>query len=179
MLVSKRAGVDPGSWNVAENGMLIEQQQILTTQNLAVLTTGIGIQKEITEISEELAQICFYWICKRLQANAASRHDNLIAIKNSAYCWRQMLFFLSMADVQTQNQFIKWCNTHLHQQRDAFITRFKPAVDGLKTAFHKQTPPPQIPPPQIPSTAGVQFLGWTNQHHWLMPETREQSTRYT
>ena len=173
-LVSKRAGVEPGNWNVAENGMLIEQQQILTTQNLAVLTMGIGIQNEITELSEELAQSCFYWICKRLQANAASRHDNLIAIKNSAYCWRQMLYFISMADVHAQDRFIKWCNTHLQQQHDAFITRFKPAIDGLNTAFHKHTPPPQIP-----NTAGAQFLGWTNQHHWLMPEKQERSSGFT
>ena len=34
-LVSERAGVGAGGWDVAVNGMLIEQQQILTTQNLA------------------------------------------------------------------------------------------------------------------------------------------------
>jgi len=39
-LCSSRASVPLGTWDPATNGMIIEQQQILTTQNLAALFSG-------------------------------------------------------------------------------------------------------------------------------------------
>ena len=42
-LCSARAGVPLGTWDPATNGMIIEQQQILTTQNLAALLTVPGL----------------------------------------------------------------------------------------------------------------------------------------
>jgi hypothetical protein len=42
-LCAARAGVDLGSWDPATNGMIIEQQQIITTQNLAALFVGLGL----------------------------------------------------------------------------------------------------------------------------------------
>ena len=41
-LCASRANVRLGGWDVVKNGRTIEQQQILTTQNLAVLFSPIG-----------------------------------------------------------------------------------------------------------------------------------------
>ena len=46
-LCAARAGVALGSWRPATNGMIIEQQQILTTQNLAVLFQAIRCPRQI------------------------------------------------------------------------------------------------------------------------------------
>ncbi len=163
-LVSERAGVRAGGWDAAVNGMLIEQQQILTTQNLAALTVGLGLRPELQPRADELARTCYRWACKRLQANATSFHDHLITLKNSAYAWRQMIFFLSLLGEDTQRAFVSWAEKELTTQPDAFEARFRPAVIGLATAVEKGASPPRVP-----SNAGALFLGWANKSHWLMP----------
>ncbi|WP_248731056.1 hypothetical protein [Pseudomonas sp. MWU13-2517] len=43
-LCAKRAGAKLGTWHPATNGMILEQQQILTTQNLALLFDELGLK---------------------------------------------------------------------------------------------------------------------------------------
>jgi hypothetical protein len=162
--VTERAGVRAGGWDVAVNGMLIEQQQILTTQNLAVLTAGLDLRSKLASRADDLARTCYRWICRRLQANATNYHDHLIALKNSAYAWRQMVFFLSLLSDDDQSSFIRWAGEQLGDQPAAFRARFAPAVVGLRAASEDG-----IAPPKGPGDAGAKFLGWTKERHWLMP----------
>ncbi len=165
-LVSERAGVRADGWDIAVNGMLIEQQQILTTQNLATLTVGLDLVSELAARAEDLARVCFRWVCKRLQANAKNYHDHLIALKNSAYAWRQMVFFLSLLSEGGQRSFVAWAHEHLEKQPAGFRSRFSPALAGLHTATHDG-----ISPPRTPSESGALFLGWTKERHWgLAPD---------
>ena len=85
-----------GTWDPATNGMIIEQQQILTTQNLAALLAGLGLTDAIRFRLGEMARYCFHWICERQQMKIDRWHARLIMVKNTAYAWRQMIFFLSL-----------------------------------------------------------------------------------
>ena len=77
--------------------MIIEQQQILTTQNLAVLYSGLLLNEPFEIHSMAMANQCFTWICRRLQMKSHSWHEELITLKNAAYAWRQMIFYLAVS----------------------------------------------------------------------------------
>jgi len=49
-------------WSVARNGKIIEQEQILTTHNLAVLFDALGLVRTLGPEAENLARRCFEWI---------------------------------------------------------------------------------------------------------------------
>jgi hypothetical protein len=169
-LICARAGVRPSSRDVAINGMLIEQQQILTTQNLAVLVNALGLRDSIAPSAGELAKKCFVWICRRLQANGTKTHDHLIAIKNSAYAWRQAIFFLSLTEIAEAEAFAGWAREHLDKQSRELQERLGPALTGLRWSLQNG-----VAPPRTPGENGTQFLGWANHRHWLLPKKAPQT----
>jgi hypothetical protein len=157
-------------WSVARNGAIIEQAQILTTHNVAQLVTGVGLLDEVRPVLPELARRCFASICRRQQLVIRDWRAEMQHVKNSAYAWRQMILYLSMADADEVPQFLDWAGDHLGQQREAFRDRFAPAMLGLevvasgrrfdRAGFDR-------------TTGGRRFLGWTLERHWLLPERRE------
>ncbi|HEX6731905.1 MAG TPA: hypothetical protein VF074_17955 [Pyrinomonadaceae bacterium] len=161
-LCSSRAGVELGTWNPAMNGMIIEQQQILTTQNLAALFRTLNLVDALRDELGELARSCFKWICKRHQMKIDKRHAYLIMLKNTAYAWRQMIFFLSLLSPVEIEEFLAWAEQHLDEQREDFRTRFRPALNGLKFAAAGGSL-------DRSNNREVQrFLGWSHKGHWLM-----------
>jgi hypothetical protein len=158
-LCKARAGVTSAGWDVAVNGMIIEQQQILTTQNLAVLLSGLELLPELRGHFADLARNCFTWICQRQQMNPPKWHALLIMLKNTAYAWRQMVFYLSLLEKNDVDQFLVWAGEHLAQQSEEFQTRFQPAVEGLRRAAAGQSPEGEN---------SHCFLGWTKERHWLL-----------
>jgi len=86
-MCASRAGVKLGGWAVAKNGKVIEQQQIITTQNLAVLYQQLELAELLQPELATMALRTFDWICNRLDLNQ-SWHAKLISLKNSAYAWR-------------------------------------------------------------------------------------------
>ncbi|MGC4004053.1 MAG: hypothetical protein QM811_13410 [Pirellulales bacterium] len=133
----QRAGVSLGTWLPATNGMIIEQQQILTTQNLAALFSGLSLDAELRPQFPRLAMECFEWLCSRLQFRTETWHARLIAVKNSAYAWRQMVFFCALASGEQQRSFLKWAEGRLAEQAPEFVQRFRPAVIGLSNAMRR------------------------------------------
>ncbi len=108
-----------------------------------------------------MAQSCFQWLCKRLQVNSDYRHAHLIKIKQSAYVWRQMLFYLSFISVERQVKFLIWAENHLAQQDNDFQQKFYPILQGLKLiqqgySFNDKALQEQ----QLHA-----FLGWTQDSH--------------
>ncbi len=159
-LCASRAGVSPGRWNVAANGMIIEQQQILTTQNLAVLIDGLDLREKLQGYLETLAQQCFKWICSRQQANSQTGHAQLIVLKNTAYAWRQMIFYLALVPNRHVHRFLAWADDYLSKQQADFQNRFRPALMGLQLAAGETS---------IDNKGTARpFLGWTNERHWLL-----------
>jgi hypothetical protein len=159
-ICASRAGVKLGMWVPATNGMVIEQQQILTTQNLAALVGGLGLHHALRDRLDEMARHCFMWICRRQQMNIHDWHGRLIMVKNTAYGWRQMIFFLALLPPQEVDDFLRWAKQHLEEQSEWFQRRFSRVLRGLALAVKDEQGAPDA----------QRFLGWTDGRHWLLAE---------
>lgn len=167
-LCAERAGVKRQGWDAAVNGMIIEQQQIVTTQNLAVLAVGaedggghdgIGLRGALSGQFDRMAKQCFIWICRRQQVKTQNWHARLIVLKNTAYAWRQMVFYLAMMPRAQAAGFLDWAGKHLEAQPEKFREKFRPAVKGLAVAAADG---------ELAGRPDArQFLGWSKQKHWL------------
>ena len=148
---------------VADNGTVVEQAQVLTTHNLAVLFDVLGLREALGPDLEPMARRCCTWICRRLRFRPDETwHARLIAVKNSAYAWRQMVFYLSLQPPRTQGAFLEWAEAELGRRRPELRERFRPALEGLRSALPGASPPPGASTPARP------FLGWTTGTPWLL-----------
>ena len=85
-------------------------------------------------------------------------------MKNAAYAWRQMIFYLSLLSVDELTQFCIWFSKHFGTRTSAFRARFAPVVQGFEgvvagKAFDEAG--------GLPS-GGRRFLGWSVGRHWLL-----------
>jgi hypothetical protein len=160
-LCSARAGVrDDGSW-VAANGTVIEQAQILTTHNLAVLTGPAGVGHAMTLDHPALASRCFdhaMVLTGRLRNNPRP----LRTVKDLAYTWRQLVFFLAMSDAAAQQAFVHDARERLANMPE-HIRRVAPALDGLEAIVAGDSFDAGGR-----AGSGRRLLGWTVGRHWLL-----------
>ncbi len=156
---AERAGVPVNTWRPATNGMIIEQQQVLTSQNLATLFAKLELSGKLQSELPLLSRQCFKWVCNRLQVRVDNWHSDAIRIKNAAYAWRQMVFFLSLQPESEIAQFIDWARSFLAERPLNFQNAISPAWKGLLAAAQG------IPIDQ--TGEACRFLGWSNQRHWL------------
>jgi hypothetical protein len=163
-LCASRAGVPLGTWDPATNGMIIEQQQILTTQNLAVLFAGLNLADALRDQLGDMARLCFQWVCRRQQVKIADWHARLTMVKNTAYAWRQMVFFLALLPERNVTDFLAWAEQHLKAQSEEFRNRFRPAVRGLALAAAGTA----IDRESGGRDGARRFLGWSKERHWLL-----------
>lgn len=163
-ICENRAGVNYGGYRPAENGMILEQEQILTTQNLAVLFEGLSLAPVLKDQLMTMAQHAFRWICQRQQDKATKWHAKLIMVKNTAYAWRQMIFYLSMCPPRQAREFLPFAREHLDKQSAEFRQRFLPVLRGLEQAFDGV-----LQDDESTHRAGARrFLGWSKDRHWLL-----------
>ncbi|QXH53498.1 hypothetical protein KSS94_10445 [Pseudomonas fakonensis] len=165
VLSAERAQAELGGYHPATNGTIIEQQQILTTQNLALLFCELGLKTLLQPRLGTLALTCFKWVCARQQIRLEHRHARLVMLKNTAYAWRQMVFYLAMLDEPERQRAFEAIETHFAAQPAAWRDQFLPAMLGLRLAAagHRL-------PQGEPSAEGARvFLGWSTQPHWLLP----------
>jgi hypothetical protein len=165
-LCASRAGVPLGTWDPATNGMIIEQQQILTTQNLAALFVGLDLAGVLRGQLGEMAKRCFEWVCKRQQVRHDSWHARLKTLKNTAYAWRQMVFFLALLPDRDVTGFLRWAEGHLNAQSEGFRNRFFPALRGLVLVANRAS----IGTDPARNDDGRRFLGWSKTRHWLLTD---------
>lgn len=155
------------SWSAARNGAIIEQAQILTTHNLAALVDGLSLEEALKPQLQNLALKCFTWICRRLEMKHDSWRSDLHSIKNSAYAFRQMLFYLALlerlGDVDSVNSTLKLLQEHFETRGSEFKVRFEPALLGLRevAAGSRFSEDGSLP------SGGRRLLGWTTGKHWL------------
>jgi hypothetical protein len=162
-LCASRAGVPLGSWHPATNGMIIEQQQILTTQNLAALFAGLDLTDALRSQLGGMAKQCFRWICQHQQMKRDGWHARLIMLKNTAYAWRQMIFFLALLPGRDVADFQSWAQSHFGKQPRAFQDRFNPALAGLILAADGRS----LDGDEARREGARRFLGWSKERHWL------------
>ncbi len=148
-----------GGWSVAANGLVLEQSQIITTQNLAVAFRDLDVGTLLAPQLEDLAKSCFAWICARQQRPLSEYRARLRMVKNTAYAWRQMIFYLSLVDSEKQTALMRWMDAHLSEQSAALQTRFDPAMKGLWAVAEGK---------DVSAEGGRRFLGWTIGPHWLL-----------
>jgi len=165
-LCSQRADEGLGTWRPATNGKIIEQQQILTTQNLSLLFGELGLKALLQHRLASMAEECFRWICIRQQVKLRFYHSSLVMIKNTAYAWRQMVFYLAMLDEAEMQFAIERIEAHFANQPSAFRERFLPAIRGLRVAASGA---PLTEARQASGGAQV-FIGWTTERHWLLKQ---------
>jgi hypothetical protein len=162
-LCADRAGVELGRWDPAANGMIIEQQQIITTQNLATLFLLSHLADALRPQLADMARECFMWICRRQQMKIDLRHARLVMMKNTAYAWRQMIFYLSLLPAAEVAGFLAWAEEHLENQRPEFRDRFRPALNGLLLVVEGGS----LDRRSEKKGDARRFLGWSQEQHWL------------
>jgi len=165
-----RAEETPKSWSVARNGTIIEAQQLLTTHNLAPLFAGLSLRERLGDGTLiNLAQKCLQWILEQHAQTLPRGHAQLVRMKNTAYAWRQMVFFLSLVASHEQQAFVRFADAQLARAKEPFRTRFAQAIRGLAlaidggrfdaegAAMHQGQP-------------ARRFLGWVVGSHWLLDD---------
>jgi hypothetical protein len=143
----------PGSGNrVTRNGATLEQSQILTTQNLAVLVHGLGLTERVTAMAPELATRTFDWVARRVTVPTDNPHARLQTLKNCAYAWRQAIYFLSFCDRSTQDGAVE----RLRGQKilPEVVEGLAAVVAGGRFGANGIT------------GRGRRFLGWSAGPHW-------------
>lgn len=154
-LCRARAGMKPGRLNVAENGCVIEQAQILTTHNLAALFDTFQLDRHLADALPRMVDTCFRAVVTDLQRVPADWHSWMLAVKRSAYAWRQMIFFMSRMAPDECSRAVERLDASYQLQSTLFQARFAPAMQGLLQAVQGTRP-------------DLQFLGWSPRH-WLKP----------
>lgn len=152
---------------VAANGTVLEQSQILTTHNLAVLVETLGLRARLREAGPDLAAEVFTSVVRRLAMRVSDRHEGLQRIKNVAYAWRQAIFFLSFCTPADQQGAVDRLGELVTEA--GLDDRFGPAVTGLA---HAVAGGRFTTDGQVEGGPGRRLLGWTTGPHWCLPETR-------
>ncbi|MFF2779815.1 hypothetical protein ACFVU3_33550 [Streptomyces sp. NPDC058052] len=161
-LCHARAGREPGYDSVAGYGMVVEQAQILTTHNLAVLVRRLGIAPEPGWA--ELARRCFGTVC-RITERAGRGPYPLRDLKDAAYAWRQMVFHLSLCGEDERAGVLAWLPGEA-ARRAPVASRLAPALLGLRHvadggAFDAEG--------AARAGRARRLTGWTDGGHWMRP----------
>lgn len=164
-----RAGlpVRSKSWRTpAENGRIIEQAQILTTHNLAVIWNDIGVSQDLAGNTSALAQSCLDIACLNVKRSHNTRRALRFA-KDAAYAWRQMMFFLSQLSVDQQRAFLS-AMPNTTARHAAFVAdALQPAVCGLEAVMQGA----RFGSDGTVDRNGRLLLGWSTGEHWLVKLT--------
>ena len=158
-----------GGW-VARNGATIEQSQILTTQNLAALTFGLGLEEEFRRMAPELAGRAFSFVVSRQNRPAADFRARLQMIKNTAYAWRQGIYFLSLLVPERQGKVLTQLQADIASRDEEWKAIFQPAMDGLWHVYqggrfdHRGFGQGR--------RQARRFLAWSCGDHWMMAGAR-------
>jgi hypothetical protein len=168
-LCRARAGAAADAWSVAANGMVIEQAQILTTHNLATLVRAVEVRP--ASGWPALARNAFRTVLA-LADQLRQNPRELATIKDLAYAWRQMVFFLSRCDTGEQTIFLVQLSEDLAAAPASVRERLLPAIAGLHHVLDGGTFDPD-------GTAGDgrRLTGWTTGRHWLRRRGSRRAVR--
>lgn len=159
------AGEGQGSF-VATNGAILEQSQILTSHNLAVLTAELKLQPELASMGGQLATECLAWISGRHLQPQVSWHSHLINVKNCAYALRQAVFFLSFIEDRPASQVADHWNDAIRS--DTRLQALQPVGAGL---VHVTRGGRFDDAGRVDGSNERRLLGWAVGRHWLSPSS--------
>ena len=152
-LCAERAnvGTPANAWglSVAQNGAVIEQEQILTTHNLATLFEALDLDSMLD--TSALALDGFRWTASTLGALGGPAWGQRRAIKNAAYAWRQVVFFLSTLASEDLATKLAAAEAHLDGQTADTQSRVRPLLRDLASVASDALAP----------RVGAPFHGWS------------------
>lgn len=145
---------------VARNGTVLEQSQILTTYNLAVLVSALDLQSHLSMHGRRHAERAFAWACDRIATlpPPKDRLPRLRAVKNAAYAWRQAIFFLSFAGPEQQDEVAQGLLGTAPDRLHPAVRGFRSVVRGAQFDANGTLP------------NGRRLLGWDCGDHWLLAQ---------
>lgn len=158
-----------GRGSTARGGMILEQEQILTTHNLAPLFEALALERRVDPA--ELAERCLKWICRWQRSPPREWRAALQRLKNTAYALRQLLYFLSRARPEEVERFAVRAAEHVARQGEEFQRRFAPVLRGLEWVLIGGEFDAQGLVGGDPA-AGRRLLGWAVGRHWWMDGAR-------
>lgn len=161
-----RAKAPDDRWSPAANGMIIEQAQVLTTHNLASLVGPVGLAARFEGRWETLANRSFDVVMALLGAIDGNPKP-LRTVKDAAYAWRQMVFFLSFVDADAQARFVETQRHDLARHTRVVAKRAEYLLLDLGVAVTSRG-----------SASGEErrpFYGWAVGGHWLLKQPPERS----
>ena len=153
--------------SVTDNGAVLEQSQILTTHNLAVLVAGLALDAQLRPLAPRLAAEVFAWILRRHSQRVDNHRAQLRTIKNTAYAWRQAIFLLSLVDEGQQQAALEALARQLAAAPQAVQQRLAPVYAGLRRAVSGRHLKAPNPGQHRKRTVPQRFLGWSVGPHWM------------
>lgn len=131
------------SW-VAANGMILEEQQILTSANLFPLYDTLKPPIQAAQNAAEILE----WVVREFQTELERHYLRMLRLKRVAYAWRQLLFFLSVAEPAQAREVLERCPATEHLGLRETIEDLRSCASGAQ------------------STASLR--GWVSGGHALM-----------
>lgn len=151
---------------VARNGAILEQSQILTTHDLAVLVFGLDVVDRLAPMAAELASRALRFVVRRQTQSIGTFRARLQMVKNTAYAWRQAIFFLSLTDEATQRRIVGELSQLAAATDAAWASRFAPALRGLTMVLDGGRF--EADGRGRDDRAARRYLGWGVGGHWLL-----------
>ncbi len=148
---------------------------ILTTQDLAALTRGLGLEDTVRGLAPELVDACFRFVVRRQQQVAPRFKARLQMVKNTAYAWRQGLYFLSFLDQPAQLRACDALEALVLEGNSEWVGRFEPVLEGLRHVVEGG----RFDADGLATRDGRparRFLGWSVGPHWLLEPAGARAT---
>lgn len=156
-ICAERAGHVKGKFrHTAYNGTILEQQQILTSHNLAALFESLDLHYSNKWSLSHMATDCFDWLSYRIDFMFRCKCLSLSMIKKCAYAWRQMVFYLSLMSRKEVDGFLRHAERVLSMLRPQSRHKLGEYLAGLDHTLNERHPG------KYPI-----FLGWTTSTHFL------------
>jgi hypothetical protein len=164
-LCEQRANAPSRRSSVSANGMIIEQAQILTTHNLATLAGPVGLLDPLSHAWPSYASRSFDRFVELLARTRVNPRP-LATVKDAAYAWRQMVFYLSLVPYSDLQTFVSSCGARLGEMPADIGRRAAPAVTGLQWVADGG----RFEDRGVPADAR-RLLGWSAGRHWILSDT--------
>ena len=150
--------------SVARNGVVLEQSQILTTHNWALLIKEMGLRKTIQQQAPGLLDDIFTWFVRQYcQPINSPYRTKLQMVKNTAYAWRQAIFLLSFVTVEQQADKLYQLQRMVQESSSPYKQQVNRVIEGALWVswgcrFDDQG--------QMEN--GRRLLGWSVGRHWVL-----------
>lgn len=128
-----------------------------------MLFDALALQQKLGFALPTLADRCFGFVVRQHAMKVDGWKARLQMTKNTAYAWRQMVFFLSFVDDAARDGFLARAHARLAGEGVDVQRRLGPALAGLALVAGGGAFGPDGAAP-----GARRFLGWSVGPHWML-----------